>query len=95
MGHSFREEDGRFGSLPLYDNLDENKKRCVVQQVMLVDRSLESDVPAPLCMLKLTITPFDHITDRGKRYNTANKKSKEAVTKNSGALGRQEGMAQD
>lgn len=23
MGHSFREEDGRFGSLPLYDNLDE------------------------------------------------------------------------
>jgi len=23
MGHSFREENGRFGSLPLYDNLDE------------------------------------------------------------------------
>lgn len=23
LGHSFREEDGRFCSLPLYDNLDE------------------------------------------------------------------------
>lgn len=50
-----------------------HNKKCVVQQVMLLERSVGSDVPAPVCMLMLTIASADDVSDRGKRYNAANK----------------------
>lgn len=50
-----------------------HNKKCVVQQVMLLERSVGSDVPAPVCMLMLTISAADDVSERGKRYNAANK----------------------
>lgn len=50
-----------------------HNKKCVVQQVMLLERSLGNDVPAPVCMIMLTIAAMDDVSDRGKRYNAANK----------------------
>ncbi|MGP9633720.1 hypothetical protein ACT3R7_11705 [Halomonas sp. AOP43-A1-21] len=51
-----------------------NNKKCVIQQVMLIERSLGSDVPAPLCMIQITITEREHLTARGERYLKANEK---------------------
>lgn len=50
-----------------------HNKKCVVQQVMLLERSVGSDVPAPVCMLQLTISAADDVSERGERYNAANK----------------------
>lgn len=54
-------------------NAYRHNKKCVVQQVMLLERSLGNDVPAPVCMIMLTIATMDDVTDRGVRYNAANK----------------------
>lgn len=40
---------------------------------MLLERSVGSDIPAPICMVMLTIAAADDVSERGKRYNAANK----------------------
>ncbi|ETK20469.1 MULTISPECIES: hypothetical protein [Pseudomonas] len=48
------------------------KKRCVLQTLLAIENSVEGDVPAPVRMLKVTVTPEGEYTPRGERYIAAN-----------------------
>lgn len=49
------------------------KKRCVVQTLVILEQSVEGEIPAPQRMLKVTVTPIDQISERGQRYKDAQK----------------------
>ncbi len=48
-------------------------KRSVLQTLLVIENSVEGDVPAPVRMLKVTVTPEGEYTKRGERYIAANK----------------------
>ncbi|MGP9796956.1 hypothetical protein ACT3UJ_06325 [Halomonas sp. 86] len=47
-------------------------KRCVVQQVLLLEKRFDDDTPAPVSMIKITITSGEEVSLKGMRYNEAN-----------------------
>lgn len=49
------------------------KKRCVIQTLLVIENSVEGDVPAPVRMLKVTVTPEGEYSARGERYIAASK----------------------
>jgi hypothetical protein len=48
-------------------------KRCVLQSLLVIETSVEGDVPAPVRMLKVTVTPAGEYSERGQRYLAARK----------------------
>lgn len=46
-------------------------KRCVLQSLLVIENSVEGDVPAPVRMLKVTVTPAGEYSERGERYIAA------------------------